>query len=152
AIAFCMCHQSSRCGGGPGKMDLAWNRNADFTKWVVSAGLLREPFVLIDVGVQGGKNARWRALGDHLVVHGFDPIEEVVQSLIAEERGRPNRHYHHMAVGNADGEQAFYFNSVNPFESSMYQQPAARGDGGATEQIRMVPIRRLDGLLAEGVI
>jgi hypothetical protein len=29
-------------------MDLALNRNAAFTKWVVSAGLLTEPFVLID--------------------------------------------------------------------------------------------------------
>jgi hypothetical protein len=55
-------------------MDLAWNRNPEFTKWVVSAGLLAEPFVLIDIGVQGGDNVRWRALGDHLVVHGFDPI------------------------------------------------------------------------------
>jgi hypothetical protein len=24
-------------------MDLAWNRNPEFTKWVVSAGLLTEP-------------------------------------------------------------------------------------------------------------
>ena len=35
-------------------MDLGINHNADFTKWVVSAGLLTEHFVLIDVGVQGG--------------------------------------------------------------------------------------------------
>jgi len=133
-------------------MDLAWNRNAEFTKWVVSAGLLTEPFVLIDVGVQGGKSIRWGPLGDHLIVHGFDPIEEVVQKLIDENRGRSNRHHHHMAVGNADGEQAFYFNSVNPFESSMYGQPSDRIDEERTEQVRMVPIRRLDSLLAEGVI
>jgi hypothetical protein len=31
-------------------MDLGINHNADFTKWVVSAGLLTDPFVLIDVG------------------------------------------------------------------------------------------------------
>jgi len=37
-------------------MDLGFNRKAEFTKWVVSAGLLTEPFVLIDVGVQGGEN------------------------------------------------------------------------------------------------
>ena len=89
-------------------MDFARNRNAEFTKWVVSAGLLTEPFVLIDVGVQGGENIRWRPLGDCLVVHGFDPIEEVVQKLAEENRGRSNRHYHCMALGNADGEQAFY--------------------------------------------
>jgi hypothetical protein len=29
-------------------MDFALNRSAEFTKWVVSAGLLTEPFVLID--------------------------------------------------------------------------------------------------------
>jgi hypothetical protein len=45
-------------------MDLAWNRDAEFSKWVVSAGLLTEPFVLIDIGVQGGENIRWRPLGD----------------------------------------------------------------------------------------
>jgi hypothetical protein len=46
------------------------------------------------------------------------PIEDVVQKLIEENRGRSNRHYHCMAVGNADGEQAFYFNPINPSESS----------------------------------
>src|SRR5262249_42596467 len=133
-------------------MDLGINHNADFTKWVVSAGLLAEPLVLIDVGVQGGENIRWRPLGDHLVVHGFDPIEEAVRKLIAENRDRSNRHYHCMAVGNADGERAFYFNRVNPFESSMYGQPSGRSDAEETEQVRTVPIRRLDSLLAEGVI
>jgi FkbM family methyltransferase len=133
-------------------MDLGINHNADFTKWVVSAGLLTEPFVLIDVGVQGGENIRWRPLGDHLVVHGFDPIEEIVQQLTEENRGRSNRHYHCMAVGNADGEQAFYFNPINPSESSMYGRRADRFDKNATEEVRTVPIRRLDSLLAEGVI
>jgi len=133
-------------------MDLGINHNADFTKWMVSAGLLTEPFVLIDVGVQGGENIRWRPLGDHLVVHGFDPIEEIVQQLTEENRGRSNRHYHCMAVGNADGEQAFYFNPVTPSESSMYGRRADRFDKNATEQVRTVPIRRLDSLLAEGLI
>jgi len=133
-------------------MDLGINHNADFTKWVVSAGLLTEPFVLIDVGVQGGENIRWRPLGDHLVVHGFDPIEEIVQQLTEESRGRSNRHYYCMAVGNADGEQAFYFNPVNPSESSMYERRADQSDKNASEQVRTVPIRRLDSLLAEGLI
>jgi FkbM family methyltransferase len=133
-------------------MDLGINHNADFTKWVVSAGLLTEPFVLIDVGVQGGENVRWRPLGDHLVVHGFDPIEEIVQQLTEENRGRSNRHYYSMAVGNADGEQAFYFNPVNPSESSMYGRRVDQFDNNAAEQVRTVPIRRLDSLLAEGLI
>ena len=134
------------------KMDLGFNRKAEFTKWVVSVGLLTEPFVLIDVGVQGGENIRWRPLGDHLVVHGFDPIEEVTETLIEENRGCSNRHYHCMALGDADGERAFYFNSVNPTASSMYRQGTGRFEVETAEQVRMVPMRRLDSLLAEGVI
>ena len=133
-------------------MDLGFNRKAEFTKCVVSAGLLTEPFVLIDVGVQGGENIRWRPLGDHLAVHGFDPIEEVVQTLIEENRGSSNRHYHCMALGDDDGERAFYFNSANPTASSMYRQGTGRFEVETVEQVRMVPMRRLDSLLAEGVI
>ena len=133
-------------------MDFALNRNAEFTKWVVSAGLLTEPFVLIDVGVQGGENIRWRPLGDCLIVHGFDPIEEVVKDLTEANGDRPNRHYHCMALGNTDGEQAFYFNPANPTASSMYQQAAGRFGVEKSEECRIVSIRRLDSLLAEGVI
>jgi FkbM family methyltransferase len=133
-------------------MDLGFNRKAEFTKWVVSAGLLTEPFVLIDVGVQGGESIRWRSLGDHLVVHGFDPIREVIETLVEENRGRPNRHYHYMAIGDADGERAFYFNSANPTASSMHRQGTGRFEVETAEQVRMVPMRRLDSLLAEGTI
>jgi FkbM family methyltransferase len=133
-------------------MDLALNHNARFTKWVVSRGLVTEPFVLIDVGVQGGEHARWRPLDDYLIVHGFDPIEEVTQELTEANKGRSNHHYHCMAVGNADGEQKFYFNSANPTASSMYQKATTRFGVETTEQHRMVPIRRLDSLLAEGII
>jgi FkbM family methyltransferase len=133
-------------------VELALNHNAKFTKWVVSMGLLTEPFVLIDVGVQGGEHIRWRPLDDYLIVHGFDPIEEVIQELAEPNKGRSNRHYHHMAVGNADGEQKFYFNPANPTASSMFQQGADRFGAQTSEQHRMVPIRRLDSLLAEGLI
>jgi FkbM family methyltransferase len=133
-------------------VDLAVNHNAKFTKWVVSTGLVTEPFVLMDIGVQGGEHIRWRPLDDYLIVHGFDPIEEVVQKLAEANKGRSNRHYHYMAVGNVDGEQKFYFNPVNPTASSMYQQATGRFGVETAEQQRMVPIRRLDSLLAEGVI
>jgi FkbM family methyltransferase len=133
-------------------VDFAANHNAEFTKWVVSTGLLTEPFVLIDVGVQGGEHIRWRPLDDYLILHGFDPIEEVVQKLVEANKGRSNHHYHCMAVGNADGEQKFYFNPANPTASSMFQQGTDRFEVETTEQSRMVPIRRLDSLLAEGVI
>src|SRR5262249_27254557 len=133
-------------------VDLALNNNAAFSKWVVNRGLLTEPFVLIDVGVQGGEHIRWRPLDDCLIVYGFDPIEEAVQKLAEANKGRFNRHYHCMALGNADGEQRFYFNPVNPTASSMYQQATGRFGVETAEQHRMVPIRRLDSLLAEGVI
>src|SRR5262245_3500928 len=133
-------------------VDLEVNHNAKFTKWVVSRGLLTEPFVLIDIGVQGGEHIRWRPLDDYLIVHGFDPIEEVVQKLAEANKGRSNCHYHYMAVGNVDGEQKFYFNPVNPTASSMYQQATGRFGVETAEQQRMVPIRRLDSLLAEGII
>ena len=133
-------------------MDLVLNDKAEFTKWVVKEGLLEEPFVLIDVGVQGGENQRWWPLGDYLVVHGFDPIEEVVQQLTKKNRGRSNRHYHFMAAGNADGEQLFYFNPANPTASSMFQQGTGRYGVETVEQPRKVPVRRLDSLLADGAI
>jgi FkbM family methyltransferase len=133
-------------------MELAFNHNAKFTNWVVNRGLLTEPFVLIDVGVQGGEHIRWRSLDDYLIVHGFDPIEEVIQELVEAYKGRSNRHYHCMALGNADGEQKFYFNPANPTASSMYQKATDRFGVETAEQSRMVPIRRLDSLLAEGVI
>jgi FkbM family methyltransferase len=133
-------------------MDLALNEQPDFTRWVVSERLLREPFVLIDVGVQGGENQRWQPLGDHLVVHGFDPIEEVVRELTEQNRHRPNCHYNCMAVGNVDGEQEFYFNPANPTASSMFRQGVGRFDVENAEQPRRVPIRRRDSLLAEGLI
>jgi Methyltransferase FkbM domain len=57
-----------------------------------------------------------------------------------------------MALGNTDGEQAFYFNPANPTTSSMYQQGTHRFGAETAEERRMVSIRRLDSLLAEGVI
>jgi FkbM family methyltransferase len=119
---------------------------------VVSERLLREPFVLIDVGVQGGEDQRWQPLGDHLVVHGFDPIEEVVHELTERNHHRPNCHYHCMALGSVDGEREFYFNPANPTASSMFRRGTGRFDVENAEQPRQVPIRRLDCLLAEGLI
>jgi hypothetical protein len=76
--------------------------------------LLREPFVVVDVGVQGGANMRWDILGDYLVLHGFDAIAEVVADLKERNAGRKKRHFHNIALGAADGERDFYFNPANP--------------------------------------
>jgi FkbM family methyltransferase len=133
-------------------MDLCRNDTAEFTKWVVTAGLLREPFVLVDVGVQDGENLRWHLLGDHLVVHGFDPVDEAIDRLIVENAQKPNRHYHRLALGSCEEERVFYFNAANPTASSMYSQGVSRFEVETTEQPRKVRVRRLDTLLAEGVI
>ena len=127
-------------------MDLSYNQNAHFTKWVVSAGLLTEPFVLIDVGVQGGESIRWNFLRDYIIVHGFDPIEEAIEELAKANRGRPNRHYHCMALGSTDEDGTLYFDPVNPTSSSM-----VLGARGSVHR-RIVPVRRLDTLLAKGIV
>ena len=134
-------------------MELHSNTRAEFTKWVVRNGLLTTPFVLVDVGVQGGEAERWQTLGDHLVLHGFDAIEEVVDELKKQNLTNPNKHYHWLAAGDFDGEETIYFNAADPFSSSMYQQGEARFEDTKTvAQARPVTVRRLDTLLAEGVI
>src|SRR5262245_45485959 len=153
-------HLQSRCrvsgtrvqatAEGHSHMDFALNPNPQFTKWIVNAGLLAEPFVLIDVGVQGGENIRWGPLGDYLTVYGFDPIAEVIDRLTREKAGRPNRHYYCLAVGNTDGEMPLYYNPANPTASSVYQQGRSRFGVQTTEQVRMIPMRRLDTLFADG--
>src|SRR4029077_17155502 len=117
------------------RLNLFTGANADFTTWVVKAGILGEPFVLVDVGVQGGESRSWHRLGDYLVVHGFDAIEEAIDHLRNRAGHVPNRHYHRIAAGNADEERVFHFNPANPTASSMYAQGTSRFDvpaGGET--------------------
>lgn len=133
-------------------MDLYFNRNAAFTRWVVASGVLHEPFVVLDIGVQGGEHVRWHLLGDHLVVHGFDAIKEVIDTLQRQNRGNPNRHYHWIAAGNADEEREFFFNAADPFSSSFYPHGEDRLATVRREQARKVRVRRLDTLLRDGVI
>ncbi len=135
-------------------MDLHFNSAAPFTRWLVATGTLGTPFVVVDVGVQGGENPRWHLLGDYLVVHGFDAIEEVIQNLTTENKGRPNRHYHWTAAGEIDGERAFYFNAADPCSSSFSQSGPDRFDSQnrRIEQARSVRVARLDTLLSTGAI
>jgi FkbM family methyltransferase len=133
-------------------LNLFTDANAEFTAWVAKAGILREAFVLVDVGVQGGENPSWHRLGDHLIVHGFDAIEEAIDQLQKRTAGTRNRHYHRIAAGNADEERVFYFNPANPTASSMYSQGSNRFELSARQQARSVTVRRLDTLLAEGLI
>ena len=132
-------------------MDLYHNDQADFTRWVVANAYLQEPFVAIDVSVQGGEHIRWGLLGDRVRVYGFDAISEAIDRITAQGR-RPNRVYRAMAIGNEDGEREFYV-PENTFASSFYRevtlhQNLRHGDGAVGA--RVVPVRRLDTLFAQG--
>ena len=133
-------------------MDFCFNEDAHFTRWVATAGLIEEPFVLVDVGVQDGEHARWHLLGDYLVVHGFDALDEAIDPLRRANAGNPNRHYYQMALGSVDEERTFYVNVANPTASSMFRQGESRFDVDTVEQPRTVRVRRLDTLVAEGLI
>src|SRR5262249_19862177 len=54
--------------------------------------------------------------------------------------------------GIADEERVFYFNLANPTASSMFSQGSNRFEVSARQQPRSVTVRRLDTLLAEGLI
>ena len=132
-------------------MDLYHNDQADFTRWVIANAYLQEPFVAIDVGVQGGEHVRWGLLGDRVRVYGFDALSEAIDRITAQGQ-RPNRVYRAMAIGNEDGEREFYV-PENTFASSFYRevtlhQKSRHGDGAVGA--RLVPIRRLDTLFAQG--
>jgi FkbM family methyltransferase len=135
-------------------MDLGYNEDARFTRWVVANDLLAEPFVVVDVGVQGGENPRWDPLGDRLVVHGFDAIEEVIRELREGSRGDGTRHFHWIGASNEDGERDFFFRIDDPFSSSFYQPGVDRQSLDARKpwQTRRVQVRKLDTLLQQGVI
>jgi FkbM family methyltransferase len=121
-----------------------------FTQWVVSGGYLHEPFVVIDIGVQGGPHPRWKHLGKCVHIYGFDPISEVIESL---DNGKGlNEFYRTIALGNEDGERRFVV-TPNTYESSFDKfdaDPATQGD--IALGTRMVQIRRLDTLFAAGEI
>jgi FkbM family methyltransferase len=108
--------------------------------------------VVVDVGVQGGTHPRWELLGDHLIIHGFDAISEVVDELKGRNAGQSNRHFYNIAIGDSDEERSFYFNAADPSSSSMHKRELDRITLELDQQIRVVTSRRLDSLLAASVI
>jgi hypothetical protein len=66
-------------------MHLFGNPSPRFTGWVARSRALEKPFVLVDIGVQGGIHPRWEALGDQLQVYGFDALEAIsrLDTLVA---------------------------------------------------------------------
>jgi FkbM family methyltransferase len=134
-------------------MDLAFNPDPLFTRWIVGEGLLREDFVVVDVGVLGGENPRWHLLRDHLVVYGFDAFKEAVDALAAEPRQSSRHRYRWCAIGDEDGERDFFVVPGDPTQSSFYQPGDSRhADGRPSYEARRVPVRSLDSLLAAGEI
>lgn len=128
-----------------------------FTDWVVQNRLLREPFRLLDIGVQGGIHARWHWFGDYLEVIGFDALADVIAEL-NEANPAPERiRYLHMGLGNEDGERLFQ-RVANPYGSAFLppalavSQIARDEHGKIPDDWSTVPIRKLDTLSAEGVI
>src|SRR5262245_9537786 len=129
-------------------MDLCFNHDARFTRWIVANGLLAEPFVVIDIGVQGGENPRWHLLGNRLVVHGFDAIEEVIRDLRkGNAHNGGSRHYHWIEGGSEGGGRDFFFRVDDPCSSSLYQPGGDRHSvGGKRWRARRVRGRELDAL------
>ena len=134
-------------------MDLYHYDRPPFTRWVIENGLLHEPFVVIDVGVQAGEHPRWDLLGEQVRVYGFDAIHEAVDRLI-EKGPPPHRVYRPLALGNEDGERTFYV-AANTFASSFLEYPnmeAGARSGEGQPGPRTVEIRKLDTLFAAGEI
>ena len=121
-----------------------------FTEWVIGRAYLHEPFIVIDVGVQGGPHVRWQYLGSCARVYGFDPISEVIESL--EKTKEPTQLYRAIALGNEDGQRQFRV-PANTYESSFYSSSMDTGSQGTIALgPRTVEIRRLDSLFAAGEI
>jgi hypothetical protein len=57
-----------------------------------------------------------------------------------------------LRLGAVDEEGAFYFNPANPTASSMYRHGESRFDTIGEQEVRKAQVRRLDMLLAEGVL
>jgi FkbM family methyltransferase len=118
-----------------------------FTEWVVRKNLLVTPFVLIDIGVNGGIHPRWMALKGCLDVYGFDALEEAISPLSA--LGKPGHHYFSMALGNEDGERDIHVQS-DTYSSSLYEKGDSRYDIESGVQTistaRRIPIHKLDTL------
>jgi hypothetical protein len=72
-------------------MDQLYNNDSPaLTTWLIENDLLAEPFVVIDVGVQGSPHPCWKHLKDKVRVYGFDAIPAVIE---LNARKQPNESY-----------------------------------------------------------
>jgi len=134
-------------------MDIYNHEAPAFTNWVIANNFLREPFVVVDIGVQGGEHPRWERLGALVHLHGFDAIQEVIDGLKAAHAGRKNRSYYALALGNEDGQREFFV-SADTYGSSFFSSDRSQSgkQNGISLGSRTVEIRRLDTLFASGIL
>jgi FkbM family methyltransferase len=135
-------------------VELYNNDTPAFTAWVVENDLLEEPFVVVDVGVQGGPHPRWKHLKDKVRIYGVDAIPEVIEGLNAHKQ--PNETYFATALGDEEGTRDFYVrgDGSSYYGSSFYEKASDLGGRGELKPgvLTKVPITRLDTLFAKGVI
>lgn len=115
-----------------------------FTDWIVSEGYLSTPFVLLDVGVNGGFHLRWRALGDCLHAIGFDAVPAVIEHLESAPPFPGKTEYRNIALGEVDAEQTFFVDPQNTTRSGFFTSDAK-------EALR-IKVRSLDSLHAANEI
>jgi FkbM family methyltransferase len=122
-------------------MELYCNTSNRMTRWLVSSGAFKAPFVLVDIGVQGGISPRWDALQDHLVVYGFDLLTEAIEPLV--QANDPRKHYFAMGLADRDGELEITV-PTNRYETQLY----SNGPG----ERRRIQVCRLDTIFKEGKV
>jgi len=125
-------------------MELPRNNFPRITEAIMLRDLLKGKFVVVDVGVYGGEHPRWHVFGERLVVYGFDARSEAIEPLLKQPMGAGRRRYFNCAIGDEDGTREFQV-VENVASSSFYES-------GGQSEARLVPIRRLDSLVADRTI
>ncbi len=125
-------------------MDLPFNAVAPLARDIVDGNMLQSPFVLVDVGVQGGHSPRWDVFGDLLIVHGFDPLPEVIEALRMDNAGNPKRAYYDIALSDANEGRRFFVNPEDACSSSLFSSRE-------NDEELWVDSARLDGMVPRPV-
>src|SRR4051812_24691142 len=126
-------------------MDLPYNNSPNLTRTLMKCGLLKQPFVVVDVGVYGGEHPRWDILSDKLYLYGFDARSEAINPLVQQSVGSTRRFYFNSAIGDEDGIREFQI-VENVASSSFYISSSTPSTA------RAVPIRKIDSLIADNTI
>lgn len=97
--------------------------------YIVRRGaLVRNPFVVIDVGCGMGIDPLWRLFEPYLQAHGIDPQVSEIGRLRRAERNRDVR-YHAALVGLPDDDDYHRQRAIDRGRDSPYFHPFARSSG-----------------------